>query len=695
MTERDKKTKKNFFSSFIKCSLILSLLDKFTLKIYTALQNGFFGYIFTSYDSSQVNIFKLKKKDPKRISHFRELRYGLCRRMESAMIPNLIKQLASFLLSCRTKMYGIFLISFGIYTLLTSFVIYLRNNSFPSFFDDMNVLASVVIIVSSIPLILSKRTFGDALKNSYIGKLILKITNFSFEEIPKEKVSDKASIAFATGIVCGVLTYKISLFKILLCVAALVWAYLVIIKPEIGVMTLFFAMPMLPTMLLASIVIYTSFSYALKLFRGKRIFKFEAPDAMALVFSFLVLCGGLFSLSSASIKPSLLMVCLIMSYFLTVGLITSREWLVRCSSAAVISGVLISLYGLAIYFTGGGYSSKAWLDSEMFSSIGRRAVATLENPNMLGEYLILIIPIALGMLFGRGEGMRRISAFFSLGVLGVCLILTWSRGAWLGLIFGVLLFLLMWNRRSIWIIFAGIASLPLMMTVLPSSIVSRFTSIGNMADSSTSYRVHIWRATVNMIYDNAFSGIGVGEGAWNKLYPLYAFQGVETAPHSHNLYLQIWLEIGIVGLLAFLVFIFLIYQSGFSLFSKLSDSAFITSLDIAPPVQLDSDKVSGADRNKEIKRAKNQLRISTAAPLCGLFAVLVQGMTDYSWYNYRLFLMFWLVCGLAVSYARNGLNMINDRQAFECIGTSCDAEIEISNKEGKTKKKYNGVSQNE
>ena len=33
-------------------------------------------------------------------------------------------------------------------------------------------------------------------------------------------------------------------------------------------------------------------------------------------------------------------------------------------------------------------------------------------------------------------------------------------------------------------------------------------------------------------------------------------------------------------------------------------------------------------------------------------------MTDYAWYNYRLYLMFWLVCGLAMAYTRDGRSRI-------------------------------------
>ena len=40
--------------------------------------------------------------------------------------------------------------------------------------------------------------------------------------------------------------------------------------------------------------------------------------------------------------------------------------------------------------------------------------------------------------------------------------------------------------------------------------------------------------------------------------------------------------------------------------------------------------------------------------------MLVQGLTDYSWYNNRLFLMFWLMAGLTACYIRSGREQLDD-----------------------------------
>lgn len=667
----------NFLVRLVRASVILTALDRFCAYIYHLIKNGLFGYIFSGYKSSPNAPFMSGFGNTRTCHHLSELRYGICRRIESSLILNGISLFTKYLLGCRLRVYGAFFAAFGCYTAFSAYMYTMLSGDILSVIEHRDIIPALVLILSSIPLVMSKRTLSEALCETFVGRFVSFVTGFTRDDFSDTVGSGgHQGIAFLLGVICGAMTYFISPVLILLGFAALLWLYLVMLRPELGVLTLFFTMPWFPTMLLGAVTAYTALCTFIKLIRGKRMLRIEPIDITVMAFALLLFFGGTVSLSEQSLKPALLMLCFILGYFLTVILMNTREWLVRASTACVVSAVLVSLYGILIYLVGGGYSSSAWVDSDMFSTIGRRAVGTLENPNMLGEYLILIIPIAVGMLIGRGEGLRRVPAFFCIAVMGGCLILTWSRGAWLGLIFAALLFLFMWHRRSVWVVLAGVASVPFLPMLLPDSIVSRFTSIGNMSDSSTSYRVYIWRATVNMIRDHSLTGIGIGEGAWRRLYPLYSYLGVEAAPHSHNLYLQIWLELGIVGLLVFVVFLFLLYQSGFTLFSKLSGGCELSTPDLSESL-LRQNLGEGLDVGREMDRSKTQLRLSAAAPLCGVFAVLVQGMTDYAWYNYRLYLMFWLVCGLASAYVRNGNGQIRTSYADTSDSSSADISVTV------------------
>lgn len=645
-------------AAFFGGSVILGALDRFSAYIYRLLKTGFFGFLFTGYPVGSRSRVCERLASTRLFQLLRRVRRRVCQSMETSAFVRLAQYATTAALGCRLKVYGVFFASFGGYSALVAVVTQLLSGASPGgeeILSQTGVVASGVMLAAGLPLAFSGKTLSEALCTTYIGAFIRKVSGFTVEDLRARTGGGHMSAAFLLGMIFGAATYKISPVLILAAMGLTVFAYLTLIRPELGVEALFFLTPLAPTMALAALTIYTFLCYLIKLFRRKRALKLEPVDVAAAAFAFMLLTGGAISVSSSSLKPALLFVCFLAAYFLVIGLIRSGEWLARCSVAAVTSAAIVSLYGLFTYFTGTAVMAEAWLDTEMFGSIRGRAVSTLENPNMLGEYLILIFPIAFGMLLRRWGGMRKTSALFCLGAMGLCLLCTWSRGAWLALLLAMTLFLFMWHRRAIFLIFAGVASIPFLPMILPDSVISRFTSIGNMGDSSTSYRVYIWRATMSMIKDNFVSGIGIGEGAWRNVYPSYAYLGVETAPHSHNLYLQIVLELGVVGIAAFVIFLFLLYQSGFTFFAGLSSDVVS-----APESLFAGDRPLSNDPNKNIRRSKSDLRVSTAAPLCGIFAVLAQGMTDYAWYNYRLYLMFWLICGLASAGIRTGTGLLRD-----------------------------------
>ena len=282
--------------------------------------------------------------------------------------------------------------------------------------------------------------------------------------------------------------------------------------------------------------------------------------------------------------------------------------------ALITAGALVALYGVYQYVFGktGG---ETWVDSDMFSDISARVYSTLQNPNVLSEYLLLVIPLCFAMVISPGGGLKRLFFIGCLAVTCLCLVLTFSRGGWLGLVFGMAVFLIMLDRRFI---LAGVVGIIALYFLLPETIVSRFTSIGNLSDSSTSYRVYIWMGTIAMLRDYWLSGVGPGQAAFNKVYPYYSYNAI-IAPHSHNLFLQIMCDTGICG---FAVFILLLL-------------AFFRQL------------CSALKREKD--KTSRYLQMGMIASMCGF---LVQSVTDYSFYNYRVMLMFWVFIAVGAPVSR-------------------------------------------
>ena len=676
MAQPKRTVKKRKAVDAVRGSVILSAIDRFSQKIYSWLKTGLFGTILSAYSETDNGAADVRRG---RFSRYviAPLRRMVSQQLDRCCAVNLVRRLMDYLLRCRLRVYGTFLLTFGIYAAVTFLLGVMDNGAILSL---SGAIVALCCIGASIPLLLSRLTLSEAVLQSSLASRIASFLGIRRESLRANGRCGRSNIAFIAGMLLGSLTLFIPALYVMGGLIGILVAYRIFITPELGVVALFFAMPFLPTMVLLAAVCYTGVCYLVKLLLGKREFRLLPVDGAAVSFAICLAFAGVFSFSRGSRKPALVLICFLLGYILTVSLIRTREWLRRCTWAAVSAASLVSLYGIYQYFFGAVADAGAWLDTEMFDGIAARVVSTLENPNMLAEYLIMLFPIAAALLITKGDVKQKGFSLIACAVCGLCIILTWSRGAWLGLLFAGMVFLLIWNHRTMYLLFAGIASIPFLPLVLPDSIVSRFTSIGNLADSSTSYRVNIWRGTMHMLKDYWSCGIGIGESAWDTVYPRYSLAAIETAPHAHNLYLQITVECGVVGLILFLAFIFLLIRYNFTFYRKLEDMREAIAASIRPQGMLmDPEEYTPARKAGSVNQRITQLRMEAAAPLCGLLAVLVQSFTDYTWYNYRVYLMFWLTAALSAAYIRCGeadLSRLKEKDAYTPTEKS-EAELDV------------------
>jgi len=169
---------------------------------------------------------------------------------------------------------------------------------------------------------------------------------------------------------------------------------------------------------------------------------------------------------------------------------------------------------------------------------------------------------------------------------------------------GVMAFLLLRDRR--WIAL-GVLGLVLLPFVLPESIMQRLLSIGNLGDSSTAYRVSVWIASARMAMDFWALGVGFGSDAFASVYSVYALNGANFALHAHNFYLQLIADVGIAGLVSYILIVM----------SALRDITYVKS-----------DKMMKA------------ILIAFSGVLAGY---IFQGVAESLWYNMKMSLMFWIV----------------------------------------------------
>ncbi len=612
---------KAFIGGLFGGGIITGALGKVSDYIYNKLGKGIYSFIFGSYEDisdtfsgGMFGSFQNKKRS-------RACRY-ISKSIEESVYVNGIASAMTYLSRLSMRAIGVFLLSSGFYTVLAQLMMYLLFESKTSI--PYGILA-VLLMLLGIPLLFSGRPLCNVVYESKIfGNMVRKIFGFNDRAVESEAVpTGRLNAAFIIGLPFGILSCVVNPLFIAVGIVGMVGAYIILLNPECGYNLMLFMLPFLvvlprPTIILSGIIIYTFICYMIKLVMGTRYFKPDFLDALVICFMGVLLLGGIFSYGGAnSLNVSSIFVSLMLGYFLTVGLVNSKEMLKRVVAISSASLFLVSAYGLYQNFSGD--VSAEWIDTAMFDSISGRVVSTFENPNMLGEYLILLLPVIAAASFGDKGSFKRPGFFVTFAAGAACLIFTWARGAWLGFIFASALFMLIYSRKMMGVIIACLAALPFAVPYLPASIVSRFSSIGDLSDTSTNYRVYIWRGSVNLASDYALTGIGVGEQAFDRIYPYYSFAGIEKAPHAHNLFLQLFIEVGIFGFLVFLAVMICMMQNGFTLAKK------------------------GEDRT---------VRLIGCGALCGVLAALVQGMTDYIWYNYRVFFVFWIAVGIVAAARR-------------------------------------------
>lgn len=622
----DKKTPPSAKNATI--SIFVYLLDRFADWFYTSIIEGFFGKIFTSYSAEQAALengflkhYFMGNKKTKEYS--RKARAFLSRNFEDSYF---LKKITKFVFSFKTmsiRAYGNFLMSFGIYTI----IIYYVKMFVPSLTasDIGALIVGLISCIISLPMLFSKGTLVSSVGNSVFTRLLFaEAFGFRKEIFSEDKPKSKkhANFMILLGMICGVFTLLVDPLIIPLSILTFVIIALVFSTPEIGVLLSIFLIPFFtffsnPTISLSILVLSTFLSYIFKIIRGKRIIKIELLDIFIIMFIVMLYFGGVISVGGRlSFLSALLSCSLMIGYFLVANLMRTQQWLNRCVIALISSATLVSIIGILQY--GFGPLNVSWLDRDYFPDIKGRVTALFENSNVLAAYLVMIFPLIL-CCFLRSSGKYRVLSLISGVSVFLCIIFTWSRGAWLALLLSVLLYLLIYSRKTFRFILPIIFILPFISFVLPDNIVRRFMSIGDMADSSISYRVYTWKGTFNAIYDNWFGGVGYGTETFQEFYPAYSYAGMESAEHSHSLYLQILFSIGLVGLIIFCVLIFLFVQQS-----------------------LENIKLTTDPQNK----------MQTAAIFCGVISALIMGSFDYIWYNYRVFYVFWVFIALSSAYAR-------------------------------------------
>ncbi len=213
-------------------------------------------------------------------------------------------------------------------------------------------------------------------------------------------------------------------------------------------------------------------------------------------------------------------------------------------------------------------AAQSWVDPERFPLLRRRMYSTLENPNLFGAYLLMIISL-LTPFFLRERGKRQTAFGILLLVFVLCLALTYSRGAWVSLAAIVLGLTLFYDKRFGFLFLL----IPVILFFYHGQITERFLSLFSGEDTSVGLRFALWESTEAMIEEHPL--LGIGWGTYFLAYPDYNFFIQDEHVlifHAHDMYLNMLAEVGIPGGIAFLSAFFAQGSLAYRVYRKGKDS---------------------------------------------------------------------------------------------------------------------------
>lgn len=244
-------------------------------------------------------------------------------------------------------------------------------------------------------------------------------------------------------------------------------------------------------------------------------------------------------------------------YFYVIHRIRTKEDLLFIATILLIGLIFNSVLIVGYGATGRSAPENRVAAVSSNSTDVERVGGPLKVPNLTGSYLALVLVPVFGLLSIPREWWYRWMIVFAIGMGGMALLWTGSRGAWgsFGLA-ALLLGYLLWRQG--WLSL----KVPMAFVILALTLVLIFNGpilermFGDAADQAAAARSPLNIIATRMIWDHILLGVGANNFAANlRWYVTSEFTG-EWIRTVHNQYLLVWAETGIIGLTAYLWFLF-------------------------------------------------------------------------------------------------------------------------------------------
>lgn len=229
----------------------------------------------------------------------------------------------------------------------------------------------------------------------------------------------------------------------------------------------------------------------------------------------------------------------------------AQAWQNGVRTTAVLMSGVGALIGLYAFLQFCGYDFAVWQEVQLYS----RAISTLGQPNFLGSFLLLSLPLSVYYFFSLKTFRWRAWAGFLICFQLAGLIVSGSRAAWLALAVsaGIAALIYAWRRWRYWALLIGPATILLILGIFYFLMPARLSALSNWETGSQALRRYFYQAAGATIAARPWLGTGLengGEALVGQYQPDWGvFMRIDGYTDKvHNSVLDIIIQTGFVGL---------------------------------------------------------------------------------------------------------------------------------------------------
>jgi len=236
-----------------------------------------------------------------------------------------------------------------------------------------------------------------------------------------------------------------------------------------------------------------------------------------------------------------------------------------------LMGLMVCLYGIIEFITGQNFIYKDLVHNFCYEAFkGRRMMSTHIHPAPLGTYLVAIFPLALVLILKEKKVFfKRLAIIFAL-IIFISIILTFSRGAFLGAVISMSIMLSFLFKRNR-IFFIPLLILLVAAIIIISSLLFyygyhyfyRFGFQGLSAAVIYTSKIDRFASILNILKDHPFFGLGLGHYRvfFDYYLPHLANVTGQLSKVPDCMYIALLTETGLIGFAGFVLFISFLFKS--------------------------------------------------------------------------------------------------------------------------------------